>query len=136
MRQSAPLLLRTTAFVKSHTARAASGLLTNAKEAADEYYRRRLAESERRRAEDAARGRPPPPEREGSGGFRWAAKWAAYRTVSRVEPQSRRLLMLVAASGMQARLGGTVACDDGVEGESRGCLIGGGWVERVGGVGG
>lgn len=99
----APLTLRVTAYVKSCAARAAEGQLVNLKDAADAYYQRLRQEQERALAERAARGIPPREERER--GPRWPAKWAAYRTVARVAPQSRRLLMVVAASGVQAEIG-------------------------------
>ena len=102
---SAPaLVLRATAFVKSCAARGVEGPLTNLKDEADAYYRRRHMEKENLRAAEAARGVPPPPPR-GERGLRWPAKWSAYCTSARVPPQSRRLLMVVAASGMQYELG-------------------------------
>ena len=51
-----PLTLRTTAYAKSSTARAAEGLLANRKELADAYYARRQEEKARQHAEEARRG--------------------------------------------------------------------------------
>ncbi|KAL1527564.1 hypothetical protein AB1Y20_008951 [Prymnesium parvum] len=101
---SAPLSLRVTVYAKSHAARGQEGLLANRKEDADEYYRRHAAEEERRHAAAVARGRPPPPPR-GAAGFRWPAKWSCFRTISSIPPQSRRLVLVAASSGVQAEMG-------------------------------
>ncbi len=95
--------LRVTAYVKSSACRSVDGLLTNHKDLADAYYRKIEEEKERRKAAAAARGVPVWEERDR--GPRWPAKWAAYRTTVSVQPGSRKLLMVVAASGMQAEIG-------------------------------
>ena len=99
----APLPLRATAFVKSCNARSVDGLLSNNKEAADAYYRRVSAEAEASKAADAQAGRPARAEREYTP--RWPAKWAAFSCTATLPPQSRRLLMVVAASGTQYAIG-------------------------------
>jgi len=92
--------VRCTAYVKSTAARGADGPLANQRDDADSYYRRR---SEAEAAAAAARPGPAAPSRER--GFRWPAKWACYRAVAAVPPRTRRLVLVLAASGMQAELG-------------------------------
>jgi hypothetical protein len=73
--------LRYTIFAKVTTVRGPSGILPNNPTLATQYYEREKQANAAAAAAAAARGggkRPDGDTKDGGGGFRWKAKWAAY----------------------------------------------------------
>ena len=96
-RAAAPKRVAITLYAKSAAARDGSGALVNDKAAADAYYARRQALI------------PPGAPRPRSG-FRYPAKWAAFKATADLAPGATRLAATVVRKGVQYELG-DVLCE-------------------------
>lgn len=120
---ASPATFRTLAYAKSSAARAPTGPVPNEKTEAEKYISARLVAAQARlgpgpAAEAAAVG--------AGAGFKWPARWQCFEASCDVGSGQRRLLMVVAASGVQAELA-EVKCSlvGRGEGQSAGQALGG-----------